>query len=163
MSGETRDLPGFLVINSTWYNCNDNRRTGYDVDGGFRLENYLRERFRYRAKWEYVVVQPRRRHPVYSVHAVRWVNGAPKRLSNGLLRYLSLYFYFTQTARVSQISCFCSAPPVFDSSIRVLLFMPHFPSVVLPIRTTLLSPEKWIVDSRSSIHDHRDHSLGQKF
>lgn len=55
-------------------------------------------------RWGYT----RRRHPVYSIHAVRWVNGAPKRLSNGLLRYLSLYFYFTQTAQVSRI---LPAPP----------------------------------------------------
>lgn len=37
------------------------------------------------------------RHPVYSVHAARWANGAPERWSNGLRRGLSsLYFYFTR-------------------------------------------------------------------
>jgi len=38
------------------------------------------------------------RHPVYSVHAARWANGAPERWSNGLTRrgLSSLYFYFTR-------------------------------------------------------------------
>lgn len=53
------------------------------------------------------------RHPVYSVHAARWANGARKRWSNGLRRDLSSSSYSrltfilrnTQLPRISRLAC----------------------------------------------------------